>query len=171
MALGLTNLLVRRLASKGYIKVIGIQRNRLRYLLTPAGVAEKARISREYLANTVRLYTETRDRIRGSLDRLSSEWPDPADPQKRIVFYGAGEVAEIGYVGLQGTDLRLVGVVDDYVERPFFGLPVQPPSALAAGTLAGEPYERIVLMSFRKSELMMRRLDQLGVARDRICTL
>ena len=42
--------------------------------MTPAGGAEKARISREYLANTVRLYTETRDRIRVSLERLSAEF-------------------------------------------------------------------------------------------------
>lgn len=170
VALGLTNLLVRRLVTKGYIKAVGIQRNRIRYLLTPAGVAEKARISREYLANTVRLYTETRDRIRVSLERLSAEWP-AGELDKRVVFYGAGEVAEIGYVGLQSTDLRLVAVVDDFVTRPFFGHAVQHPSALVSGAVNGEPFERVVVMSLRNSDVILGRLADAGVPRDRVCTL
>lgn len=172
VALGMTNLLVRRLVSKGYVKISGIQRNRVRYLLTPAGVAEKMRISREYLANTVRLYTETRDRIRTSFDRLSADWPE-ADGRdgKPIVFYGAGEVAEIAYVSLQGTDLRLVGVVDDHVRRPFFGLPVESPDVLMAGGARAYPYGRVVVMSFRKAELIQQRLDALRIPRDRVFTL
>lgn len=172
VALGLTNLLVRRLVGKGYIKITGIQRNRVRYLMTPAGVAEKARISREYIANTVRLYTETRDRIRSSLARLSAEWPADANGSgKPVVFFGAGEVAEIGFVSLQGTDLTLVGVVDDYVQRSFFGLPVRPPADLRGDSLGDQEFGRIVVMSFRKAEQMQRRLDDLGMPRDRVFLL
>jgi DNA-binding MarR family transcriptional regulator len=171
VALGLTNLLVRRLVGKGYIKITGIQRNRVRYLMTPAGVAEKARISREYIANTVRLYTETRDRIRSSLGRLSAEWPADGGEGKPVVFFGAGEVAEIGFVSLQGTDLTLAGVVDDHVRRPFFGMPVQSPADLTIDTLGGQPYGRIVIMSFRKAEQIQRRLDDLGMPRERVFLL
>jgi DNA-binding MarR family transcriptional regulator len=168
VALGLANLLVRRLVSKGYIKIAGIQRNRVRYLMTPAGVVEKARISREYIANTVRLYTETRDRIGSSLGRLSAEWPHDGEAAgKPVVFFGAGEVAEIGFVSMQRTDLRLVGVVDDYVRHPFFGLPVRSPSDLTVGALDGERFGRIVVMSFRKAEQLQGRLDELGVPRER----
>lgn len=39
IALGLTNLDLRRLARKGYIKITSIPRRRVRYLLTPRGMA------------------------------------------------------------------------------------------------------------------------------------
>jgi len=180
VALGLTNLLLRRLISKGYVKVSGIQRKRVAYLITPAGIAEKSRVSRAYVENTVRLYTETRERIRSSFDALSAAWP--ADPQgngdgadkrgeKRIVFYGAGEVAEIGYVSLQRTDLRLVGVVDDFVKAPFFGLAVAGVEALGDGTLNGVRFDRLIIMSMRKADQMQARLGAVGFPPSRITLL
>lgn len=45
LALGLTNLLIRRLVRKGYIKIVNLQRNRIRYLITPTGLMEKARLT------------------------------------------------------------------------------------------------------------------------------
>jgi DNA-binding MarR family transcriptional regulator len=40
IALGLTNLIIRRLVHKGWVRIIRIKPNRVRYLLTPAGIAE-----------------------------------------------------------------------------------------------------------------------------------
>ena len=40
IALGLINLLVRRLVRKGWVRIIRIKPNRVRYLLTPVGIAE-----------------------------------------------------------------------------------------------------------------------------------
>jgi DNA-binding MarR family transcriptional regulator len=40
IALGLTNLIIRRLVRKGWVRIIRIKPNRVRYLLTPAGIAE-----------------------------------------------------------------------------------------------------------------------------------
>ena len=40
IALGLTNLLIRRLVRKGWVRIIRIKPNRVRYLLTPAGMVE-----------------------------------------------------------------------------------------------------------------------------------
>jgi hypothetical protein len=153
IALGLTNLLLRRLVRKGWVRVIHVKPNRVRYLITPAGLAEKARMTRAYLENAITFYADARDRIRTSLGTLSSEWQDHrangSNPsEKRIVFLGAGDVAEIGYVCLQETDLRLVGVVDDERNRPFFGLTVHPSSLLTPHGLAGECFDRLVVMSF-----------------------
>jgi hypothetical protein len=174
VALGLTNLLLRRLINKGYVKVTGIQRKRVAYLITPAGIVEKSRVSRAYLENTVRLYTETRERIRSSFDALSASWSSgdgAATDEKRIVFYGAGEVAEIGYVSLQRTDLHLVGVVDDFVRTPFFGLPVSTLEQLGDGMLNGQTFDRLVIMSMRKSDQMQARLGAIGFPSSRITLL
>ncbi len=169
VALGLTNLLVRRLVTKGWVKVTGVRPHRVTYLITPAGIREKTRITRAYLENTMRLYSETRGRIRESLDRLSTSWPPDAlgrDGEKPIVFYGAGEVAEIGYVSLQETDLHLVGVVDDLRLGRFFGLPIHTPDQLGPAHLAGVPYGCLVVMSFRDADQIRTKLRARGFSRD-----
>jgi len=71
IALGLTNLLLRRIVAKGWIKVVHIRPNRVRYLLTPAGIAAKARLTREYLASTLSFYADARERIRERFAELS----------------------------------------------------------------------------------------------------
>src|SRR5579862_343661 len=106
IALGLANLLLKRVVVKGWVKTVRISPNRVRYLLTPTGIAEKARMSRAYLQYSVRFYGYARDRIRESFAALSAQWPDArSEESKPIVFFGTSEVAEIGYVCLQETDL------------------------------------------------------------------
>ena len=170
VALGLANLLVRRLVSKGYIKVTTIPRNRVKYLLTPAGLAEKTRVSKAYFDNTVRLYTETRERIRESLERVSEDLA-ARGLDKRIVFYGAGEVAEIAFISLQRTDLQLVGIIDDRVDGRFFGMPVHRLEHLTEGTLAGARFAQLGIMSIRKSDQMSAKLDAIGFPSSRVFTL
>ena len=38
VALGLTNLMLRRLITKGYVEVVNTRKNRLQYLITPRGI-------------------------------------------------------------------------------------------------------------------------------------
>ena len=113
VALGLTNLLIRRLAGKGYIKVSGMGTRHVRYLMTPEGWEALGRATRFSLENTIHLYTQTREQIRASLTALSARCHVDDSGRKPVVFYGAGDVAEIAYVSLQKTDLTLIGVVDD----------------------------------------------------------
>ncbi len=150
IALGLTNLIVKRLVHKGWVRVIQIKPNRVRYLITPAGIVEKSRMSRAYFNSSIQFYRQTRDRIQQQFSTLSCNWPDDGATghPKRIVFYGAGEVAEIGYICLAETDLRLVGVVDAVRTKPFFGLSVCSPEHLDGLALNGQPFNRLVVMSF-----------------------
>jgi len=206
IALGLTNLLLRRLIQRGWVEVVGVKPNRVRYLLTPDGVAAKARQTRSYLNRTVRLYTHTRETIRQRLETLSAngalsdgglqtgdqsgnqgghqagqgnqggvqraaDGADPAPIKRRIVFYGAGEVAEIGYVSLQATHLHLVGVVDDNARRDFFGMAVHSPSCLAENRLNGEEFDHVVIMSFKSAAKIKARLRERGFPQDRIFCL
>jgi DNA-binding MarR family transcriptional regulator len=166
IALGLTNLLLRRIVAKGWVKVVHIRRNRVRYLVTPAGLAEKARLTREYLDGTLQFYTEARERVRDRFRELSAQL-DALGLPKRIVFYGAGEIAEIGYVSLQETDLELVAVVDHARTKPFFGLPVHAPECLRQTTLDGRPFERLVVMSFGTDGIVTQ-LGEMGIDSDRV---
>jgi DNA-binding MarR family transcriptional regulator len=169
IALGLTNLLLRRIVAKGWVKMVHIRPNRVRYLLTPAGLAAKARLTREYLEGTVQFYTEARERVRERFAELSTEL-DAHGCSKRIVFYGAGEIAEIGYVSLQETDLELVAVVDGARTKPFFGIPVHPPERLQQPALHGLAFDRLVIMCF-EADGARANLERLGFAPERVFSI
>jgi DNA-binding MarR family transcriptional regulator len=171
VALGLTNLLVRRLVAKGYVKVTGLGTRHVRYLMTANGWESLGRATRQSLENTVHLYTQTREQIRTSLSNLSDQFDTPEDGQKRIVFYGAGDVAEIAYVSLQRTDLKLVGVVDDRRGGDFFGLTISPPDHLTPDSIDGVPYGHVVVTSLRHAEKIRARLDARAIPRDRVFCL
>jgi DNA-binding MarR family transcriptional regulator len=167
IALGLTNLLVRRLVRKGWVRISRIRPNRVRYFLTPAGVAEKARLSRLYLQNAITFYVRARDRIRESLGNAGG-------PSTRIVFYGTGEIAEIAYVCLQETALELVGVVEVAGQRKgrqFFGVPVYSFDGVHDGLLNGTAFDRLVVTSFANHEAIRTRLEASGVTPERVLWL
>ena len=170
IALGLTNLLIRRLVRKGWVRMIHIKPNRVSYLLTPTGIAEKARMSRDSFRYSVRFYAEARERIRDRLSVLSAEWraDDNGSEGKRIVFFGTGEVAEIGYVCLQENDLELVGAIDDQGRTRFFDVPMYPPEWLAGQAWAGTPFGRLVVMSFEPTETTQSQLEALAFPIDRV---
>src|SRR3979409_517682 len=67
MALGLTNIYLKRLVRKGYVKCVNVQSNRLRYLLTPTGIAEKTRLTFEFMEYSLVLYRQVRQHLRAVL--------------------------------------------------------------------------------------------------------
>lgn len=171
MALGLTNLLIRRLASKGYIRISRIGTRHVRYLMTPAGWEALGRATRLSLENTIHLYTQTREQIRSSLTTLSEQCHIDGSGEKRVVFYGAGDAAEIAYVSLQSTDLTLVGVVDDRRRGRFFDMTICSPERLTADGLDGITYSHVIVASIRHSAAIQTRITERGVAPDRVFCL
>ena len=58
------NWYVKRLVNKGYVKVAHLQRRKLHYFLTPAGLALKLKLTRSYMAVSLRTYRELRQAAR-----------------------------------------------------------------------------------------------------------
>lgn len=169
IALGLANLLVKRLVKKGYVKTKAIKGKRIRYLLTPQGIAEKTRLSIGYLENTIRLYTETKDKIRRSLLNLASLTGEE-NRRQRVVFYGAGEVAEIAYIALDRSLFELVGVVDDRKQgHQFFDHVVGSPEELSWD--GADCPDLVVVTTFRKSQQIDNRLENLKIPSEQIVFL
>ena len=162
IALGLTNLLVRGLVTRGLIRVSRIPRKRLSYLLTPSGVAEKARMSRLALTRSVERYSLARRVLREAFVQISSErqW---SGETKRILFVGTGEVAEIGFICLQETDLTLVGAVDDQGRQRFFDVPLYPFGEMTQALFATTGAECLVVMSLHDGEKIRARVRSAGL--------
>ena len=171
VALGLTNLLIRRLVGKGYVKVSRMGTRHVRYLMTPAGWQALAAATRKSLENTVHLYTQTREHIRGSLSEISNRCRPNSDGQKRVVFYGAGDVAEIAYVSLQTTDLMLVGIVDDRRTGWFFDLMISPADQLSTERLGAVSYDHLIVTSLQHVDAIREKLTHCGVRADRTFVL
>jgi DNA-binding MarR family transcriptional regulator len=161
IALGLTNLYLKRLVKKGHVKIINIQRNRIRYLITPKGIAEKSRLTYEYMQYSFQLYRQACTLLRGRLRDLAEEG------RKRLVFYGVGEAAELAYLCVKEMDLELMGVVDaEHAGARFLGHTVLGPSVLP-----GLTYDCVVITSFADDDAARRRLEALGVPADAVVTL
>ncbi|MDF0668343.1 MAG: winged helix-turn-helix transcriptional regulator [Nitrospira sp.] len=125
VALGLTNLYLKRLVRSGYIKITTIPSHRGRYVLTPQGLAEKSRLAYLYMEYSLSHYRDMRTRLRGALSDTAQ------NGTKRVVIYGTGELAEMAYLSLREMHMTLVGFVDDSRQEAFLSYPVWPPEVLS----------------------------------------
>lgn len=167
IALGLTNLLLRQMARKGWVRLRRLKANRVRYLITPSGVAEKARLSSDYLRESIRFYSDARNRLRTLFAPLTAEATGASAPL-RVVFWGAGEVAEIAFVCLQDSGVVLVGVIDDHrVGRRFFGHEVKPSQSVTGCDLAGEAFDRLIVFAVDPSSADAH-LERVGIDQERV---
>ncbi|MFP3912192.1 MAG: winged helix-turn-helix transcriptional regulator [Desulfobacteraceae bacterium] len=107
LSLGLINTFCRRLVNKGYFKVKTMPKNRVKYFLTPEGLARKSRLTVEYLRYSGKFYREVKGLLMNKFARMEM------NRVASVLFFGAGEVAELAYLYLQLTPIRLVGVVDE----------------------------------------------------------
>ena len=70
VAVGSVNWYLKRLIRKGYIKATRMERRRMKYFVTPQGLALKARLTSEYLAASLRVYRELRQAARETLAQV-----------------------------------------------------------------------------------------------------
>jgi DNA-binding MarR family transcriptional regulator len=160
IALGLTNIYLRRLVRKGYVKCINVQSNRLRYLLTPPGIAEKTRLTYEFMEYSLVLYGQVRQHLRTVLQSAVRE------NRKRIAIYGTGEAAELAYLSITELGLELVAVFDGAEPATFLGVSVTPIEQHR--TVA---FDLLVVATLDRSEELVKQILALGVDRERLVTV
>jgi DNA-binding MarR family transcriptional regulator len=161
ISLGLVNSFVKRLAQKGYFKITTIPKNRVKYILTPQGFAEKSRLTYEFIQYSFDFYRRAREKLKRLLSTLQN------DGVEYVVFYGASNLAEIAYVSLKETSLELAGIVDDFKSgERFLGMTISHPS-----TLTGLEYDRIIVTSISSKDDMYENLVKLDIPKDKISWL
>ena len=70
VAVGSVNWYLKRLVRKGYVKVTRLQRRKLKYFITPQGLALKAHLTSQYLEASLRVYRELRQSARDTLTEV-----------------------------------------------------------------------------------------------------
>ncbi|MBI3538114.1 MAG: winged helix-turn-helix transcriptional regulator [Chloroflexi bacterium] len=89
IAVGTVNWYIKRMMSKGYVKIRQLERRRLLYLITPRGILRKSKLGIAYLKVSMQLYRETRIQATQLLKRARAAGFD------EISIQADGDLAEI----------------------------------------------------------------------------
>ena len=147
---------LKRMVSKGLLHVKKLNSRRWDYFLTPSGIAEKARLTVEFVAFSMEFYREARRQSAQVCHKLSEQ------NLKTVALLGTGDIAEIVYLGIQEWDLTLLGVFDDGVDKKWFmGVEVQPTAALKLTDAAA-----IIVSVYDQRQPMSGQFLPAGVDRD-----
>ena len=89
VAVGTVNWHLKRLVAKGYIKVKRAERKKLRYIITPEGIALRARLTVAYVENQMTLYRQIRDEAQRVLKLVRQEG------FRAVHIVGDGDIADV----------------------------------------------------------------------------
>jgi DNA-binding MarR family transcriptional regulator len=89
VAVGTVNWHLKRLISKGYVKVRRLERKKLRYIITPEGISLRARLTMDYVQNSFRMYRLVRERMGEVLHQVRQAG------YHQVILNGDGEVADV----------------------------------------------------------------------------
>ncbi len=156
ISLGLVNSFFKRLVKKGFVKLTSIPKKRIKYILTPRGAVEKTRLTYEFIQHSYDFYKETRQKLRDLYTDLEKQGIT------RIVFYGAGDLAEIAYISLQETTIQLVAIVDDAKRGTrFMKFLVADPTRLN-----GISFDRILVTTMISRNAILQKIAQSNISSD-----
>lgn len=161
IALGLTNILLRNLVQKGYVRAAKAGWKRWFYNLTPEGVTQKIKLTVTYVHRVLNHYQKVR---RILIERLE---PLALHEESRIAVYGTGEFAELVYLGLKEYGVQEIQVFlsDPEPGLKFLGMPVHDISELRASD-----HDQIVVALLSISEERWAELNALAPNSDHLIT-
>lgn len=116
--------LLKKMVDRGHLHVKKLHSRRWDYFITPHGIAEKARLTYEFIDFSMHFYNEARK-------QSSSVCRDIAESGKKTVaILGCGDLAEIAYLGIKEWGLELADIYCVGKEN-FIGHKVRPISEVA----------------------------------------
>lgn len=89
VAIGTINWHIKRLVEKGFVKVKRARRRKLRYIITPEGIALRARLTVDYIQQSFKLFRHIRERVITLLQKLE------AMDIHTVRLEAAGDVADV----------------------------------------------------------------------------
>ena len=96
--------LLGKMVGRGLLHVSKIHSRRWDYFLTPQGIAEKARLTYEFVQFSMQFYQEARKQS----SQVCREIAEAG--HKNVAFLGTGELAEIAYLGIKEWNLELTEI-------------------------------------------------------------
>lgn len=165
VSIGLVNAYLKNLVNKGYVKVSNVKTSTIKYMLTPEGLAQKYYLTRSYMAHSLDYYRKIKVAVEHRIVRLKLE------EVRTVIFVGSGEIAEIMYLYLGDTKIKLLDVFDDIQngnEKMFFGYKVKPTEELTKYN--HDDVDKILVNYFEEIELKHQYLKSIGIEDNKIET-
>lgn len=100
ISLGLTNLIIKRLIKKGYIKIQEVPPRTIIYMLTPKGFAEKTKKSYQYTLRTINFIKTSKEGIQ---DIIINEYKQGA---REFTISGNAELATLIEIAFGDLNLK-----------------------------------------------------------------
>ena len=155
--LRLTNLLLRNLARKGFIRMAQVRPKRILYLITPEGIAGKMRLTSTYVGRFLEEHRRIQKGLKAALTPISE------NGSRRVVLFGIGEAAELVRLCLEDLDLEIIGVFDsEGIGKNFWNRPIE-----SLGELLEVEYDWVVVSS-HDFEPKVKELLRLGIPSEKI---
>ena len=161
IALGLTNVLLRNLVQKGYVRVSKASWKRRLYNLTPEGLAHKLRLTTGYISRVLDHYQNVRHTLREQMEGLD------VNEESRIAVCGVNEFAELVYLGLKEFGIGEIAFYSKGkgVGERFLGVPVEDVT-----TIKIEDYDKVVIAELYESDALNQILLDQGVPEYKVVT-
>ena len=160
VALGLTNLYLKRLARKGYIKITTIPRNRIQVSTDASGIHRKVTLDLSVHAVLPLVLPRYADKVREMMSTFD------ASSGQRVVIYGTTELAELAYLSLREMNIECVGFIDGNSRESF-----SPARFLRRTRSTGWQFDRVLIADLEHAAACEEQLVQSGVPREKVMRL
>ena len=107
ISLGLTNAILQNLIHRGWVKAQKMTGRKILYLITPIGMTRAANLVYDRFRETQNYYQYTKELLTSYLADLYTK------SKRRAVIYGTGQLAEITYLSLLNSPLRLHSILTE----------------------------------------------------------
>ena len=100
VSLGMVNMSLKKLAKRGYVKIKGMNKRSLEYVLTPKGFTEKAKKSYRYFRNTLSSLRKIKAKIQSII------LDEYVKGERKFIILGEGELADIVELSIKGLSME-----------------------------------------------------------------
>ena len=116
ISLGLTNAILQNLIHRGWVKAQKMTGRKILYLITPQGIARATNLIYDRFRETQNYYQYTKELLTSYLTDIYNQG------KRRAVIYGTGQLAEITYLSLLDSPLKLQSILtNDSSKKKFLG--------------------------------------------------
>ena len=107
ISLGLTNSILQNLIHRGWVKAQKMTGRKILYLITPQGIARATSLVYDRFRETQNYYQYTKEMLTSYLTNLYTKG------KRKAAIYGTSQLAEIAYLSLLDSPLRLHSIITD----------------------------------------------------------
>jgi DNA-binding MarR family transcriptional regulator len=107
ISLGLTNAILQNLIHRGWVKAQKMTGRKILYLITPQGIARATNLVYDRFRETQNYYQYTKELLTSYLTDLYNKG------KRRAVIYGTNQLAEITYLSLLDSPIKLNSILTD----------------------------------------------------------